>query len=250
MLIDSHCHLNSLKKSILEEVISKASGHYFIDSSIDIESSQISTALSNKYDFVYSSLGFHPFSAKSFSKELLSEYERLILANEKVVAVGEIGLDHTAKISLQIQEVVLGNFIELAEKIKKPIIIHNRMQDARILDILDKSGFDYKRVVFHCFSCSSDFLERVTKKGAFVSFSLNILRKNKDIVGSLLKCPLENILLETDSPYMRVNKLFSTALDIIKTYEFAASVKSLEMEELEKIVLNNAQKLFFKKEEL
>lgn len=251
MLIDAHCHLNCLKRDDLERVISCSGSDYrFIDSGIDIASSKISLELSKKYDFVYSSVGFHPFEAEGFSDLLLSEYEELIRINKKIVAIGEIGLDYKAKTLPDKQEKVFAAFIDLAKKSGLPIVIHNRMKNERILDIIDNQVFSYEHTVFHCFSYPGAFLKKIIGRGAYASFSLNILRKNKDIISSLKECPPERLILETDSPYMRINNLPSLPLDIIKTYELASAVKNIDIEKLKTVVFNNAKRVFFEKEEI
>jgi len=245
MLIDSHCHLNSLSKIAREDVMSSSgSGYCFIDSSIDLNSSKLSLEISSQNDFVYSALGFHPFSLKTFSQEVLKEYEKLIDSNKKIIAIGEIGLDYKADFSVEIQEEVLSAFIELAKNRNLPIMLHNRWQDNKILDILDNFYSDYSKVVFHCFSSGPDVLAKIIEKGGFVSFSLNILRKKQEITQSLVNCPNNNLLLETDSPYMRLAGKPSIPLDIDKTYKTAAEIKAISQEELEKEVSLNIGKLF------
>ena len=245
MLIDSHCHLNSLSKITREDVISSCDKNYcFIDSSIDLNSTKISLELSSKYDFIYSALGFHPFSGKSFTPAVVIEYSKLIDEGKKVVAIGEIGLDDKADISPQLQEEILTAFIELAKSKDLPVVIHNRRQDAKILDILDKFYSSYEKVVFHCFSYNQDFLAKIIKRKGFISFSLNILRQKEDIIQSLERCPLDKLLLETDSPYMRISGKPSIPLDIEKTYLRAAEIKGISKEELEEAVSLNIKELF------
>ncbi len=245
MLIDSHCHLNSLSKITREDVISSSNSNYcFIDSSVDLNSSKVSLEISSQYDFVYSALGFHPFAGKSFSPTVVRDYEKLIDHNKKVVAIGEIGLDYKADFSAQAQEDILAAFIELAKSKGLPVMIHNRWQDTKILDILDKFYSSYERVVFHCFSSGQDFLAKIIERRGFVSFSLNILRKREEITQSLENCPLDKLILETDSPYMRAGGKPSTPLDIDKTYKIAAEIKGISKEELEEAVSLNIKELF------
>jgi len=248
MLIDSHCHLNSLSKITREDVISSCDKNYcFIDSSIDLNSTKISLELSSKYDFIYSALGFHPFSGKSFTPAVVTEYSKLIDEEKKVVAIGEIGLDDKADIPPQLQEEILTFFIELAKSKDLPVVIHNRRQDAKILDILDKFYSSYEKVVFHCFSYNQDFLAKIIRRKGFISFSLNILKKKECLIQSLESCPLDKLFLETDSPYMRVGGKPSTPLDIGRVYSHAASIKGIEEEKLKSIVFSNAERVFFRR---
>jgi len=247
MLIDCHCHLNALAKKTREEVIASCrdTGRYvFIDSSIDMNTTLASMALSQYYDFFYTSLGFHPFNAGSFSDEIAQTYEGLIRENNKIVAIGEIGLDYKAEVLSQKQEEVFKSCLRLAKHTNLPIVIHNRFDNPRILDILDQFYTSFERVVFHCFSYGPDMLERILKKGGYISFSLNILRNSEKILASLKSCPLNRLLLETDSPYMKISNVPSTPLDIEQVYNRAAEHKGLEIEALEHQVFLNAQKVF------
>ena len=249
MLIDSHCHFNSLSRIKREEITSSKPKVLLIDSSIDVNSSLASVYLSREYDFIYTSLGFHPFCADSFSNEALARYSKLIDDGEKVAAIGEIGLDYKADTPTDKQKDIFIKFLELAKEKNLPVSIHNRTQASEgdspeVLEILDKYFENYEKIVFHCFSYSVKLLEKIVKKGGFVSFSLNILRKKKDIIESLKKCPFDNLLLETDSPYIRIGNEKSTPLDIDKVYSAAAAEKEMEPEELEQRVYSNAKRVF------
>ncbi len=253
MLIDAHCHFNSLSKDKIHQVASACSENYwFIDSSIDKKSSQISLEISGKYDFIYSSLGFHPFSLEQYTSQDINDYQKMVSNNKKIIAIGEIGLDYKAKTSLRKQEETLKDFLQLAKKNNLAIVIHNRLElfekreDLRILNILDSVVFNYPKVMFHCFSYSPDFLQEAIKRKVFISFSLNILRNNKNIIASLKQCPLNKLILETDSPYMRINNLPSSPLNISEVYSHVASVRSIKEEDLEDTVLSNINSLFFK----
>lgn len=245
MLIDTHCHINSLSQPQRDEFLSSLPRDMiFIDSSTNYQTTEESLAISRKHASIYTAVGFHPFWAKEYHTGLPAEYEALIAGNKKVIAIGEIGLDYKAEVSLAEQETILREFIKLADKKKIPVMIHNRTEDFRILDILDDFFACYDKVLFHCFSYGEEVLDKVIKKGAFVSFSLNVLRKKKDVISSLNKCPLDRILLETDSPYMRIDGRPSTPLDIEKVYSFAAKVKSITRKDLEEAVYANSRRIF------
>lgn len=228
------------------------SDYCFIDSSIDLESSHASSELSATHDNIYTSLGFHPLSGGSFNQQIARDYENLIKTNNKIIAVGEIGLDYKAAISAKQQEEIFKTFIGLAKDNNLPITIHNRIDPLgdklgppqRVLEIVDEFYSNYERVIFHCFSHSVQILEKIIKRKGFVSFSLNILRKSNKILTSLESCPLENLLLETDSPYMKIKDKPSTPLDIDKVYQRAAQIKGVEIEELKEQVFFNAKKAF------
>jgi TatD DNase family protein len=245
MLIDAHCHINSLSKTTLIDVLSRASDNYiFLDSSINVDSAKLSLEISSNYPSVYSAIGFHPFSAKEFSDTTVEIYKQLVQGNSKVLAIGEIGLDETAKIPYDDQLRILKAFLKLAKDLNLPVLIHNRIKDPVIFGILDEFFASYEKVILHCFSYNYEMLKRLTDKGGYISFSLNVLRKKKDIIDSLTRCPLENLLLETDSPYMKINDRPSTPLDIREVYGLAASVRKIPAKDLEEAVLANFKKAF------
>ena len=228
------------------------SGYCFVDSSIDLDSSILSSRLSEVYPQVYTTLGFHPLSVESFGQETLKAYGNLIKKNKKIIGVGEIGLDYKAASSPKKQEDIFKAFIQLAGDHDLPITIHNRIDPQgdklelpqAALAIIDQFFPDYQKVVFHCFSHSIEVLNQIIKKQGMVSFSLNILRKSKKILESLAACPLENLILETDSPYMKIKDSHSTPLDINKVYQRACEVKAVDIERLKIQVFSNFKKVF------
>jgi len=123
-------------------------------------------------------------------------------------------------------------------------MLHNRWHDDVIFGILDDYLSDYRNVIFHCFSEDVHFLERILAKNGNVSFSLNILRKKRKIDEALKEIPLDNLLLETDSPYMKVYGEYSTPLDIEKVYNYAARAKNVSLDEIESAVYSNAKRVF------
>lgn len=248
MLIDTHCHINSLSPEQQKAVISLNCQRYcFIDSSIDLNSSLKSLELSKTAFFIYSSIGFHPFCTKEYTADTLKQYEQLIDGNVKVAAIGEIGLDYKAVESWEKQETVFCRFLELANKKSLPVVIHNRFESAdnrRTLDILDGFYRDYKNVIFHCFSYSKELLLRITDKAGFISFSLNILRNKKSLLQALQACPLDNLLLETDSPYMKINDRLSQPADIEQVYSFASQIRKESREKIEESIYSNIKRAF------
>ena len=243
MLVDAHCHFNSLVLNIkdLEE-----SGKIFIDSSIDYNTSKISIELSKEYNFIFSSIGLHPLFLKDFSEDLIKKYLDFLYF-PKVLSIGEIGLDYKSEYDLKLQEYVFRKFIEIAISFNLPIVIHCRFDFNYLLNILDEYSKNYENIMFHCFSYSIDILKKIISKNGFVSFSLNVLRKNKLILESLAECPLDNLILETDFPYIKIENKISPFY-IENLYSFVSAFKNIEKEKLEDIIYSNVKRLFFKDE--
>ncbi|MEI8348590.1 MAG: TatD family hydrolase [Candidatus Omnitrophota bacterium] len=245
MFVDAHCHINALPPVTRQALTpTLTSLGICIDSSINCVTTIESLSLSSQLERVYSSIGFHPFCAQEFSIDILTTYKNFISQNSKIVAIGEIGLDEKAQAPLSQQEAVLREFLRLAKETGLPVIIHNRLSGDGILGILNDFFPSYEKVIFHCFSYDSELLHAVVAKGAYVSFSLNVLRKQTRVLQSLVACPLERMLLETDSPYMKINQQPSTPFDIKTLYEFVASLRKIDREEFARNILLNAKKFF------
>jgi TatD DNase family protein len=243
MLIDSHCHLNNIEKNQRRAILNAGPNCLFIDSSIDLFTSRESLDISNQQTNTYTSLGFHPSEIHKFAHDTIRQYQNLLDSNKKICAIGEIGLDFKSP-DMHEQERIFKEFIMLAKKNNLPIAIHSRIENERTLEVLDDFYDDYTKVIFHCYSYGKETLKKITDKGGFASFSLNILRKKTEILGSLEFCPLENILLETDSPYMKINNRPSTPLDIAQVYNTACQIKNIEISKLEDVVELNSKKVF------
>lgn len=245
MLIDAHCHINSLSREQYQYFFSQAEGKLLcLDSSIDPDSSKKSLVLSAETDFIRSCIGFHPFSLDQFGRDTMDIYLSFIKGNDKVAAVGEVGLDCKAPFSLDNQAEILRKFIELAQSLNLPLVVHNRLDSQMILDILDEYYQSFVPVIFHCFSQDEAFADRVLEKDGTFSFSLNVLRKNSQSRKLLSYVPLDNMILETDSPYMKIKGRGSTPMDVEKVYQFAAEAKNIAFQDLEQKILENAQKVF------
>ena len=239
--VDNHCHINSLSE---RSFLKNTEGFLFVDSSIDYESSCLSLEISSQNNFVYSCLGFHPLKGELFKEEILNSYEDLIVKyQKKIIGIGEIGLDYKANIEVDMQIKIFSSFLELAKKYKLPVVIHNRGHDFLILEILDRYFDSYEKIIFHCFSQDFSFLEKILEKRGMVSFSLNLLRKKK-LVSLLREVPLENLLLETDSPYMFLENKPSTPLDIEKIYIFVAQKRNIDLKDLSLKILSNFEKVY------
>jgi TatD DNase family protein len=245
MWIDVHCHINCFPRNEIKDLVSSCKESLFIDSSTNYRTSLLSLEISKEHRFIYSSLGFHPFWAEEFSDETINKYEKLIDSNlGKVIAIGEVGLDFKAETPLEEQERIFGEFINLAKRKNLPLIIHNRLNSFKILNVLDNFFSSYEKIIFHCFSYSEDFLEKIISKKGYVSFSLNLLRKKEELIESLKRCPLEHLILETDSPYMKIENRPSSPLDIKKLYSFVANIRSVKEEILKESIFSNVKKVF------
>lgn len=256
MLVDTHCHINSLSLIKRAQFMSKLSEfnslndipYIFFDSAISWQDCLNSLSLSSKYPYIYSILGFHPSNAHLFKDNTIIDYKNIIISEDKekskILGIGEIGLDDLVEIDRKNQIKVFREFLKLAKELSLPAFIHNRTNSLEIFEVIDEVFSDYERIIFHCFSQSPSYLKRIIDKGGWVSFSLNILRKKPDIISSLKKCPLSHILLETDSPYIKIQKQPSLPINIKDVYSFVAEIRGESFTSLEENIFLNVKKAF------
>jgi TatD DNase family protein len=251
MLIDSHAHLDMDDyKDDLEEVIDRAvegGVERIVTIGIDLPSSVKALELANRFDFIYSTVGFHPHDADKVSDADLKELQ--ILAKEKkVVAWGEIGLDFFKNRSQKNRQIEIFNTqIEIAYDLGLPVIIHNRDADTEILDILKTyRNADHKGII-HCFS--SDYSAALTfiDLGFHISISGIVTFKNADKLKEVAsRISIDRLLVETDAPFLapvpkrgkRNEPLF-----VSYTAKMIAELRGMKFEELAGITTANCKKL-------
>jgi TatD DNase family protein len=206
-LIDTHCHLtfDELAGDV-EGVIerSKASGVVgWIIVGTEPQQNRKAVELAERYENMYAAVGIHPHEAKDVT---IDDFEQLknLAKNEKVVAIGETGLDYHYNHSLhEDQGRVFTQHLEIAEALNLPVIIHSREAFDETIGILSKYGSGLKGVVFHCFSGSAEQAKIVLDKSFHISFTGVVTFKNAEKTRRAAEVvPLERLMIETDAPYM------------------------------------------------
>lgn len=204
MLIDTHCHLffDELKED-LSSVLKRAADlgvTKFICVGTNIEDSKESYNLALDYENIFSTAGVHPHDTEEVAGNYIDELYKL-LKNKKVVAVGEIGLDYFKELSdISVQKKIFAEQLELAQKINKPIVFHNRDSDADVINTL--SEFPNVYGVAHCFSSTYDVAKKLIDMGFYISFSGNLTFKNSHLPDVAKRLPIDRLLVETDSPFL------------------------------------------------
>ena len=217
-MIDVHCHLNFQafekdRDAVIKRAV-KAEVTAIINTGTKIDSSAKAVKLGEQYDNLYAIVGIHPHHVDKLEKDWEQKLEDLA-RKPKVVGIGECGIDYYAYPSNGItdpnkQKDVFIKQIQIANRLKLPLQIHNRHAGKDILDILLRhtSYLLNPPGMFHCFSGDVEFLKKVLDLGFYIGFDGNITYKGlakgettplKDLISY---CPLDRILLETDSPYL------------------------------------------------
>ncbi len=252
MLTDTHCHLDFKDfASDRQEVIkrSKAEGiGLIINVGSSIEGTLRSIEIAEKNEFIYAAAGIHPHDADNVSEADLEAFKKYF-EREKVVAVGEIGLDYYRNISSKDgQKRLFTKLLKEAKARDLPVIIHNRDAHQDTLAILkDVMGGTVKGVM-HCFSGDRAFLENCLDMGLFVSFTCNLTFKNADRLREIARlAPIEMMLLETDAPFLAPQVFRGRRNEpsyVRYLAEEIARVKGLSFDQVAESTANNARKLF------
>jgi len=252
MLFDSHAHLNAEQyKDDLEEVIDRARAEGVSNMLVvGFDRPTISRAmqLAETYEFIYASVGWHPVDAIDMTDQDLAWLEELA-AHPKVVALGEMGLDyHWDKSPKDIQKEVFRKQIELAKRVKLPIIIHNREATKDIVDILIESGAEEVGGIMHCFSGSFETARECMKMNFYISFGGPVTFKNaKSVKEVAAHIPLDRLLIETDCPYLTPHPFRGKRNEpsyVKLVAEELANLHNISYEELANKTTENAKKLF------
>jgi len=203
-MIDTHAHLDFPQfDGDRDRVIKECQNNgvqFIVNVGVDLKSSQASVDLAEKYDFIFASVGFHPHDAKDLDGSKLKEIEKLA-AHPKVVAIGEIGLDYYRNLSPQdIQKKAFLIQLELAGKLKLPVILHIRQALKDCYDILKKSSV--KRGILHAFPGDKNDAAEGVSAGFHVAFGGPITYPKSRGPEVAAAVPLSRIVVETDSPYL------------------------------------------------
>ena len=255
MLIDSHCHLDFPDfAEELPEIIARAEQAglgRMVTICTRIRKFEQVLAVAEAYDSVFCSVGTHPHNAHEELDIPTEEIVRLS-HHEKVVAIGEAGLDYYyQKDHAQAQAEGLRNHIAAARETELPLVIHSRDADEDMEHILtDESGRGAFPMVLHCFSSGRKLAETGIELGAYVSFSGILTFKNstelRDIAADL---PLDRLLVETDAPYLAPTPYRGKRNEpsyVVETAKVLADVKGITVEDVWQATTDNFFRLFSK----
>ena len=251
-MIDSHCHLDH--EPLFDNLgdVLKRSKDVGIEKLLTIcttfESYEKIKQLVKKDDIIYGTYGIHPHEAKNdkiTSKKIIDE----ISNNEKIIGIGETGLDFYYNHSDKVDQIKsFEEHIKAATKLNIPLIIHSRNADNDMFDILNNFKNLNLKILMHCFTGSKNFAKKLLELNAYFSASGIITFKNSiDLQETFKFLPLEKLLIETDSPYLAPvpNRGKKNEPSFVKyTAEKLASIKDITTEHLIKSTTTNFNNLF------
>jgi TatD DNase family protein len=245
--IDLHCHLDLCSDT--EGAISRAeaAGVRMVTSGIHPPSNRQALEYASAHNSVKASLGLYPIDALhresgDFVIDVDGEIEFIRQNSDRIMAIGEIGLDYKTGQNKVEQKELFIRFLELARELEKPVIIHSRDAESDALDIL--SEYDDLKVVLHCFSGKKELVKRADSLGISFTIPTNIVRSDhfKDLVSIV---PINRLFCETDSPFLSPypGKRNEPAY-VIESYKEIARIKGLELSETANLIFNNYQRVF------
>lgn len=250
-LIDTHCHLSTLEHAPLAEILERAEAA-FVKKMICIGAGNgkkdafLALDLAKTHPHIWASVGVHPHSAATDTNlEGLEE----AAAEEKVVAIGETGLDFYRDWAPKEQQFELfRNTISLALNLKKPLIIHSRAAGEECFSVLKEMKAEQVGGVFHCYAEDALFASRLRDLNFLVSFPGSITFKSAEQLRAIVKeIPLEQIMLETDAPFMAPEPFRGKPSEPAHVYQIAsklAQIKDLSLEEVARTTSTTAKKFF------
>ena len=247
MFVDTHCHIFKSDYDNIDEVLNNASNNnvkYYINNGSDGEYNKEVLELVEQYDNMYGALGIHPETVDDYSLDDI-EFIKNNLSNEKIVAIGEIGLDyHYTKENKDEQIRLLEMQLSLAEEYNLPVIIHSRDATEDTINTLKKFNC---RGTIHSFSGSLETAKIYIKMGYLLGVNGVITFKNCNIKDVIKEVGLDNIVLETDSPYLTpvpyrgMQNNPSHILDIAK---FVSELYNVSLEELSYRTNENIKRMY------
>ncbi|SRR3989344_1879598 len=250
VFIDVHCHVDMCKDKA-ENIVERArkSGVGIIVNNGTERKRNINTLeLASKFKEVKAALGFYPTGAVKLSDSGIDNEIELIRKNkDKISAIGEIGLDLKEEDSnLERQKEVLKKFLGVAEELDVPVIIHSRKAEEECIELLEK--LKVKKIIMHCFSGNFKLVERIKDNNWCFSIPANITF-SEHFQKLVKRIPIEQLFCETDSPYLHPIKgeHDNEPANVVESYKKIAEIKEISMEECERKIGENYNRLFIKK---
>lgn len=251
-IFDTHAHYDDRaflgEQEFLLRQMHREGIEYIVNIGCSMESSRVITELVKQYDFLYGTAGVHPEDAGTMTEEDLAELEELCKA-DKILAIGEIGLDyHYDEPPKEIQKKWFVCQLDLAKRVKLPVVIHSRDAAKDTLDIMKAEHAGQTNGVIHCFSYGVELAREYLDMGYYIGIGGVVTFKNGRKLKEVAEyTPLDRIVLETDAPYLapvpfRGKRNCSLYLRYVA--EEIAGIKGISTEEICEATFENAKRLY------
>ena len=251
---DSHAHYDSYRfDEEREDIINKVYNEgvtRIVSAGYSLEGTKINLELSKKYPFIYTTAGISPNDLGEDWEQDIEEIDKIIMDNlnsGKILAVGEIGFDYHYDTDKKIQYEAFSKQIDIANKYDLPIVIHTRDAVMDTLTMLKEHPVN-KKGVFHCCPLNRELVKEALKLGFYISMAGPVTFKNSKNANEIIEmCPMNKILIETDSPYLAPEPVRGTRNDsrnLKYIVQKIASVKGITIEEVAETTYENTMKCF------
>jgi TatD DNase family protein len=249
-MIDYHCHLSIKEYKGKENPIKNKIEEYgktlkYLIDSADIFSFDEALKIKEKYKFVHISVGLHPTDAIKISeKELENYFEKIKENKDKIVAIGEIGLDfYWIKESSKIEKTkeIFIEFLNFSKETNLPIVLHARNAIKEVFKIILDN--DVKNAVFHYFDGKVKIAKEIVKEGYFIGINSYIV-KSPSIQNVAKEIDLKYLMVETDSPFAPINSEYNEPINVKLALQKISELKGVEFKEVERIIDENTIKFF------
>jgi len=242
---DSHCHLTAPGAEVALARAREQGVRGFVVPGTKLQDAPAAIAVAQKHDDVWAAVGFHPHEAKDCDDAAFAEIERLA-TNANVVAIGEAGLDyHYMHSPREVQLAVLERHIDLAKRLDKPIIIHNRESTDDMVAILERSG---ARGILHSYTESLEVAKTLIDRGYYISFSGIVTFRTAGSLREVAKAlPRDRVLIETDTPYLAPVPFRGRDNEpayVVKIAELLATLWATTIEEVAATTTSNFERAF------
>jgi len=242
---DSHCHLTTPEADATLARARSQGVRGFVVPGTKLDDAASAIAVAQRHDDVWAAVGFHPHEAKDCDDAAFAEIERLA-RDENVVAIGEAGLDyHYMHSPREVQIAVLERHIDLAKKLDKPVIIHNRESTADMVAILGRAG---ARGILHSYTESLEVARTLIEKGYYISFSGIVTFRSAQSLRDVAKAlPRDRVLIETDTPYLAPVPFRGRDNEpayVVKIAELLASLWEVSIDEVARQTTSNFERAF------
>lgn len=248
MYIDTHCHISKEEYGNIDRLIEECNlknVRKIIISGCELNNIDEAIEISNKYENVYLSLGYHPSEASKVTNIDIENLKNKIIQNKKVVAIGEIGIDYYwSKDNKEKQKKLFNCMLNLAEELNLPVVIHSREAFQDTYDILKKRNL---KGVIHCFSGNLENAKMYISIGYKLGIGGVITFKNSKLKDVIKSIDLKYIITETDSPYLAPEPYRgkqNCPVNIPIIVEEIAKQKNVDIKEVELKIENNVKELF------
>ncbi len=244
MFIDVHCHLNLLHD--VEQAIARGEAAEvlcMVTQGVNTTSNRLALDYAEEFVSVKAALGLYPTDLEKMSEKAIEkEIDFIRTQKDKIVAIGEVGLDLKEAHDFEKQQWAFQELINLALEIDKPLIVHSRKAELQAITQLERSKA--KKVIMHCFSGKLMLAEAIVKNGWYLSIPTSV-RNSEHFQNLIRQTPITQLLCETDSPYLHPRKEFpNEPANVVESYQMIAKLKDVPLEDVEAQLEKNYEKLF------